>query len=249
MLLAVSRHPGPLAARIQVGVCGFPKPEEVLFRTLRLVEVQQTSSEPPTTETALRWRRSAPEGFEFTARASPMITDEPGSPTPAEAGLAHDRYGLFRPTDEVFAAWARTKEAWEVLGATMIVFPSPPSFGPTAENRDNLYSFFRRADTRLVRAWEPPRGWPTHVVERICEDLGLQHATDPFAAELVDQPRAYYRLHGCPPGPTPYAYSYTDEDLAQILGYCEDVDEAYVLFDNVTMYEDALRFRELVDQR
>jgi uncharacterized protein YecE (DUF72 family) len=213
-------------------VCGFPKSRADLFRTLRLLEVQETFDKAPRADTVARWRRGAPEGFEFTAKASQLIT-----------------HGLFGPTDEVFAAWAKTRDVCEALGATTVVFESPPSFGPTAKNRDNLYAFFSRAETRLARAWEPAGTWPTHVVERVCEDLDLQHATDPFAAELADQPRAYYRLHGSPPGRTRHDYTYTDEDLLRLRAFCDEVDHATVVFDNVTKYEDALRFLDLVRQR
>ncbi len=226
-----------------------------MFESVRLLEVQQTFYKPPRRETAKRWRARAPPGFEFTAKASQMITHEPTSPTYRKAGLRipegmRDRYGGFRPTAEVFEAWERTKAIGEALAATVVVFQTPESFGPLPENRDNLYAFFRSITAKpFVLAWEPRGPWPLHVVERICEDLGLQHATDPFAKELVDQPRAYYRLHGAPPGPRMYAHTYTDDDLRKLLGFCDEVDEAYVLFNNVTMYDDALRFQSLLNQR
>ena len=67
--------------------------------------------------------------------------------------------------------------------------------------------------------------------------------------DLVDQPRAYYRLHGSPPGPKMHAHTYTDKDLRRILGFCDEVDESYVLFDNIAMYGDALRFSAMLAQR
>lgn len=244
-----------VALAVKVGVCGFPRSQAETFRTLRLVEVQQTFYKPPKVETARGWRAKASPDFEFTAKAWQLITHEPTSPTYRKAGIGipddkRDRYGSFRPTEEVFAAWERTREVCEALRATIVVFQTPESFGPTPRNKENLYAFFQGTDaTGLVRAWEPRDAWPLHVVERVCEDLGLQHATDPFASELVDQPRAYYRLHGSPPGPKMYSYTYMDEDLRKLVGFCEEVDEAYVLFNNATMFEDARRFAELLRQR
>jgi len=240
---------------VKVGICGFAKSQATLFRTLRLLEIQQTFYKPPKVETAAAWRAKAPQDFEFTAKAWQLITHEPTSPTYRKAGIrvpeeTRDRYGSFRPTDEVFDAWARTKAVCAAMRATVVVFQTPESFGPTPENKENMYAFFQGIGAPgIVCAWEPRGAWPLHVVERICEDLGLQHATDPFAMELVDQPRAYYRLHGAPPGPTMYAYAYTDEDLRRIEGFCDEVDEAYVLFNNVTMYGDALRFLDRRAQR
>jgi len=236
---------------VKVGLCGFTKSHATIFRSLRLLEVQRTFDKPPKVATAKGWRARAPADFEFTAKAWQLITHEPTSPTYRKAGIAipkgrRDRYGSFRPTEEVFAAWERTREVCEAIRATFVVFQTPESFGPTAASKENLYAFFQGITAKpFVLAWEPRGPWPLHVVERICEDLGLQHATDPFASELVDQPRAYYRLHGSPPGPTKYTYTYSDEDLWRLVGFCDEVDESYVLFDNVTMYEDALRFLAL----
>jgi len=239
--------------RVRVGICGFARSQAELFRSFRLLEVQQTFYKPPRRETARRWREKAPLAFEFTAKAWQLITHEATSPTYRKAGLVipedrRDRYGSFRATDEVFEAWERTRDVAQTLAAKFVVFQSPESFGPTPPHKENLYAFFRgiTADG-LVLAWEPRGPWPLHVVERICEDLGLQHATDPFASELVDQPRAYYRLHGSPPGPTMYAHKYTDEDLRRLRGFCDEVDEAYVLFNNVTRFDDALRFRAILE--
>ena len=237
---------------VKVGICGFAKSQATLFRAFRLLEVQRTFDRPPRIATAKGWRDKAPADFEFTVKAWQLITHEPSSPTYRKAGILipedrHDRYGGFRPTDEVFDAWERTKEVCDALRATFVVFQTPESFGPTAANKENLYAFFQGiASKRVVPAWEPRGPWPLHVVERICEDLGLQHATDPFAQELVDQPRAYYRLHGSPPGSKMFSYAYADEDLRRLVGFCDEVDDAYVLFNNLTMYEDALRFLALV---
>jgi uncharacterized protein YecE (DUF72 family) len=253
--LAADRIAQAVGRHVRVGICGFAKAQTTVFRSLRLLEIERTFYKPPRLETAKLWRARAPDDFEFTAKASQLITHEPSSPTYRKAGLSipdveRTRYGSFRPTDEVFEAWERTREICAAVRATTVVFQTPESFGPTPANRDNMYAFFHGIAAKgIVCAWEPRGAWPLHVVERICEDLGLQHATDPFAGELVDQPRAYYRLHGSPPGPSLYSYTYSDADLARLLEFCEEVDEAYVLFNNMSMYEDALRFLDLADQR
>jgi len=46
-----------------------------------------------------------------------------------------------------------------------------------------------------------------------------------------------------------YSYRYTDGDLEKLRRFCDDVDEAYVLFNNVAMYEDAMRFLAMLGQR
>ena len=40
-----------------------------------------------------------------------------------------------------------------------------------------------------------------------------------------------------------YRYRYTDEDLARLRAICREYDDAYVMFNNLSMHPDALRFR------
>jgi uncharacterized protein YecE (DUF72 family) len=51
---------------IRVGTCGFCMRQAELFRTFRVTEIQQTFHQPPRLATVERWRRDAPDGFEFT---------------------------------------------------------------------------------------------------------------------------------------------------------------------------------------
>ncbi len=97
-------------AETKIGCCGFAISQEDYFRLFRLIEIQQTFYHLPQLETAEKWRRAAPEGFEFALKAWQLITHEPTSPTyrrlrkkigPTETAY----YGHFRPTVEVFEAW------------------------------------------------------------------------------------------------------------------------------------------------
>jgi uncharacterized protein YecE (DUF72 family) len=53
---------------------------------------------------------------------------------------------------------------------------------------------------------------------------------------------AYFRLHGM----DGYYHHYTDDELQQLKTWCEPFEVAYVLFNNVSMWDDALRFREIL---
>ena len=59
---------------------------------------------------------------------------------------------------------------------------------------------------------------------------------------------AYFRLHDSPPGKRMYRYTYTEDDLKELYEKCMNMNfsEVYVLFNNDTMYEDALRFMKMV---
>jgi len=51
---------------------------------------------------------------------------------------------------------------------------------------------------------------------------------------------AYFRLHG----KTGYRYNYTDSDLEDLKKLGEGFSEVYYLFNNISMYEDAKRFKK-----
>jgi uncharacterized protein YecE (DUF72 family) len=235
-----------MRSKIWVGCCGFPRKLEEYARHLPAVEVQQTFYRPPQVRTAQSWRRRVPEEFVFTLKAWQLITHPPTSPTyrrlgqPIPARL-RDRYGSFALTEEVRQAWERTLEVAQALRASAAVFQCPASFRPTAENVANLQRFFQTVLREgLAFVWEPRGGWPPELVRQLCQDLDLVHCTDPFVAESVSGHLRYYRLHGR----GGYRYRYTDEDLRELRGRC--APPAYVMFNNVSMWEDALRFREMV---
>jgi uncharacterized protein YecE (DUF72 family) len=235
-------------AMIRVGTCGFPLSRSVLYRTLDMVEVQRTFYRPPKVETARRWRQEAPPGFRFAVKAWQLITHEPSSPTYRRLGMEilkdDKRYGHFRPTKEVFEAWETTEEICRALRAVAIVFQCPPSFGESEENVANMREFFPSISHGWVLCWEPRGEWSADTVRRLCDSLGLVHCVDPFVYDSVTRDRAYFRLHGSPPGPRRYYYTYTDGDLQRLRKMCGDYGDVDVLFNNVTMYDDAVRFRE-----
>ena len=131
---------------IEVGICGFARAQATVFTTFPLLEVQQTIYRPPKRATADAWRARAPPEFEFTVKAGQLITHEPSSPTYRKAGIEVverdlDRYGSFRPTEQVFAACAKTTEIRNALGAKMVVFQTPARFNETTELVNNLRAF------------------------------------------------------------------------------------------------------------
>jgi uncharacterized protein YecE (DUF72 family) len=147
---------------IKVGCCGFPGGMRRYFQEFSLVEVQKTFYSPPMVKTAQRWRSQAGEDFEFTLKAWQLITHPPG-PTYRKAGIEvknKHSYGFFRPTEEVFSAWEKTREIAEALRASVVVFQCPPSFTQTEENLSNLKNFFGSIERgRLTPAIELRAPW------------------------------------------------------------------------------------------
>jgi uncharacterized protein YecE (DUF72 family) len=234
--------------RVKIGCCGFAIGMKDYFRQFKLVEVQQTFYKMPRLETALRWREAAPTDFEFTLKAWQLITHPPTSPTYRKAGItvpadAKEHYGFFKPTDEVWAAWERTREFAEALKAKVIVFQCPPSFRETPENIDNMRRFFQAIRVSgFLFAWEPRGGWSGPMIKGLCLELGLIHCVDPFENESLHGAPRYYRLHGGPG----YRHRYTEEELKRLKQKIGD-GEAYVLFNNLSMRDDALAFIRLME--
>ncbi len=226
---------------IKVGCCGFPVSMKKYFETFEVVEVQKTFYKPPAVETAKKWRESAPDHFEFTVKAWQVITHPPSSPTYRKAKLSVKEGGFFKPVKEVFDAWEATREIAKVLRAKFILFQTPKSFRDTDENLKNMREFFSSIDRTFTFGFEP-RGWRREKILEACSDLDLVHVVDPFVDEQLYGELSYYRLHGF----EGYRHKYTDDELKRLLEMCKK--DSYVMFNNVHMFDDALRFRRLVER-
>ncbi len=234
--------------RVRVGCCGFPKSRRQYFSIFNLVEVQQTFYRPPPVETVLKWRKEAPADFEFTVKAWQLITHPPSSPTyrrlgwkvsPAEA----QQCGFFRPTAEVLKAWEKTRDIAQALGARVVVFQTPASFVDCAQNIENMQIFFKKlGQENFLFVWEPRGRWSDKSVSFLCQELRLTHCVDPLERPPLWGDFRYFRLHG---GPN-YKHKYTDEELRRLRDMVDT--ETYVLFNNIEMYDDALRFNSLLGE-
>jgi uncharacterized protein YecE (DUF72 family) len=255
--------------KIKIGCCGFPVAKDKYYENFDVVEIQQTFYQPPEEKTALKWREEAPEDFEFTLKAWQLITHEPSSPTYRRLKLKipeskKKNYGFFKPSDEGLEAWGKTEKIAQILESKIIVFQCPPSFEPSSENKKNFEKFFKtvkRKDYLLV--WEPRGKWERKEISGLCKKLDLVPCVDPFKLVVskanLNEPFpckiGYFRLHG----KTGYHYKYTDSDLEELRKiFCSplrsdlpqvknDYNLIYFMFNNVFMFEDALRFQKTMD--
>ncbi len=240
---------------VLTGTCGFPGARGKYFGLFPCVEVNITFYQLPALETAEKWRReaeSANPGFEFVVKAWQLIT-HPVNPVtyrrlrerldPAKRG----NYGFFRDTPEVKLAWSRTAEFCRALGAKKVLFQTPPAFRPTPENLDNVRGFFEGFPHGEFTPLFEPRGeaWAREATVPLCRACGLVHAVDPLYADPFHGAFRYYRLHGGRVGGRiDYGHRFTSGELREVLGKC-DRSLNYVMFNNASMLEDALRFRRL----
>ncbi len=92
----------------------------------------------------------------------------------------------------------------------------------------------------FIFVWEPRGQWSGNVIAALCEDLDLVHCVDPLESKAVYGKLKYFRLHGG----RDYRRQYSDDELARLRELSNG--EAYVLFNNISMYGDALRFKQLI---
>lgn len=243
---------------IIVGCCGFPTSMKKYAELFNVVELQSTFYDIPRRSTVENWRKRVPSHFEFTVKAFQGITHPPSSPTWRRCRIPVDQranYGMFKPTKEVMEAWNTMLEICKILKAKVCIFQTPAAFKATNENIENLKTFFTEIDRgNLILCWEPRgAGWTRDIVYDICRELSLVHVTDPFK-ELPSYVSeiAYLRLHGCPPGKRMYVYKYSDGDLKTLYEKCEHmaerVNKVYVMFNNINMLEDAIRFSKYLSE-
>jgi len=246
--------------QIKIGCCGFPVSREKYYKSFKVVEIQQTFYQPPEEKTISKWREQGPDDLEFTLKAWQLITHEPSSPTYRRLKFKipeskKKNYGFFKPTDEVWEAWEKTERIAQILKSKIIVFECPPRFDPNPENKKNLGRFFKTVKRKnYLLVWEPRGRWEREEICSLCEKLDLVPCVDPFKNEPLPGKVGYFRLHG----KTGYRYKYTDSDLEElkkIARYALGRDSPrtpksysleYFMFNNVFMFEDALRFKKIM---
>lgn len=229
-----------------VGCCGWAMSHARYFEQFRTIELQNTFYQPPTVKLAEKWRQQAPDDFRFCIKAWQLITHASSSPTyrrlkTALPETSRGAVGGFQPTDEVWNAWEVTLEIARALRAAVIVFQCPASFKPTAQTVDNMEAFFRKVGpSPHLLAWEPRGDWPPGLVRDLCARLGLIHCVDPFIGQEVTEGVRYFRLHGR----GGYRYKYTAAELDELRTRVSagPTHDSYVMFNNMSMKDDALRF-------
>jgi len=240
---------------LKIGCCGFPIEKNKYFREFNCIEINITFYQLPQIATAEKWRLAAEkqnQEFEFIIKAWQIITHPPRSFTYRrlkEKIGAKENYGFFKDTNEVYTAWQRTREFAMKLGCTKILFQCPPSFTPEEKNLQNLYYFFNRIkkdseNFEFILEVRNPK-WDEKTVQKACEELNLIHCVDPLYQTRYYGDYRYYRLHGLHIGNRlDYDYTFNDRELEQVLSEC-DKKLNYVMFNNSTMYNDALRLKIL----
>jgi uncharacterized protein YecE (DUF72 family) len=241
-----------MVAKLLIGCCGFAAARAKYFRAFPAVEVQQTFYHPPQTTTLRRWRNDAPADFVFAVKAWQLITHEATSPTYRRLRLKLDESqkkgcGSFRPSEEVERGWLATLEACRILYAPVVLFQTPPRFLPSKIHLRNIGDFFSRIERGGLRLAFEPRGpdWTPELVRGLCEDLDLVHGVDPFVASATRAPIIYFRLHGI----GGYRHRFTEPELDELLGHLPASPKGYIFFNNISMWDDAIKLLDKLERK
>lgn len=207
------------------------------YESFCLVELNRTFYGYPRMSTVAGWREKAPQDFEFTVKAHQDITHK------------------FRfEIKNSLPAFKTMKQICQTLKARILLIQTPGSFRPDKlRDAEEFLSRIKRDDLVVVwetrgPAWEAPEV-REKLAERL-EGLNVVHVTDPFKAlPVYTENLAYFRLHGL--GKQLYYYQFTDDELRQLRRLVQpferDGKEVYVLFNNLAMFEDCLRFKSYIE--
>jgi len=230
-----------MAARmIRVGCCGFPTSMKKYFESFSLVELNSTFYQYPQEKTVEGWREKAPENFEFTVKAHQDISHK----------------AKMKAEEASLQTFERMKQICKTLNSKILLIQTPGSLRPDGlADAEKFFREINREDLVLVwetrgPAWENPEVY--RRLGRVLEKLDVTHVTDPFRImPAYTGELAYFRLHGL--GERMYYYQYTDLELRKlrelITAYEKGGREVYVLFNNLSMFEDGLRFMEYLSKR
>jgi len=238
---------------IKVGCCGwnylnakeyfgenwkekFKSKLQAYARLFNLVEINSTFYRTPKLTTAQKWREevdSVNPNFEFTVKCSQIITHQ-------------DKFS----SKASLLAFNQMKQIAKALRAKILLFQTPASFKPTRENLDGVKYFFKNIDREdFVLVWEVrwQKTWRKKIVEDLFSELGINQCVDLFRQDcFFAKDIFYYRLHGLGK-PSMYRYKFSDEELKKLVKKVKRLKkDSYILFNNMEMYRDALRFTKIL---
>lgn len=205
------------------------------FTKLSFVETSVLSRGPARPSVLAKWRAAAPGPGAF-GLVAPAITDKPVGLTGGVEPLA---------------------TAAQSLDASAVVFRTPPSFSPSASNRDLLTRFFAEvapAETfgGAARVWQPDGLWDVRTALKVAGELGVVLGCDPLVRDqthdpvdlyaTLDVPDVYFRISGLGRGGRRLPAAQVDE-VVEITSVYE---RAWVVFATVDSFSDAVRFQRTI---
>jgi uncharacterized protein YecE (DUF72 family) len=213
---------------ITVGCSGFAVPATRYFREYEFVEVQETHRAVPGPGTIRRWRREAPEGFQFALLGPREIAQE-----------------SFRSGRVIETALETLDAVRDELHSQVAIFLAPTDFTHSRPNKSALREFLEVVRTRFKTVvFDAGPAWNPDEADELAEETQTLAVRDPLQHGLSKRGHAYYRL----PGPAGHKSRYEDpaiERLAEIAKQAAH-EHAHYVFTNVDMFADGRRFKRAI---
>lgn len=241
---------------LKVGCCGFPVSKNKYFENLKLVEIQQTFYKILDEKLLEKWRKEAPEDFEFTVKAFQGITHTIKSPTWKKSDLSKEELkkiknyvGNLRVNKITLEYWNKMLNYCKILKSKIILLQLPSSFTDSKENINQTIEFLKNVENKNIKIALELRGWKLENKKKIFENFDLIDVIDiNISLPVVIKDILYTRLHGkYEKNKIIYKYDYSLEELKNIKNKINSLNakEKYVLFNNSYMFKNALEFVKL----
>lgn len=210
---------------ITVGCSGFAVPATRYFREYEFVEVQETQRAVPGPGTIRRWRREAPDGFQFALLGPREIAQE-----------------SFRSGKVIESALKNLEAVQEELQAQVAIFLASGDFSYSRPNRSALKDFLLVVRERFATVvFDAGPAWNPDEADELAEETFTLAVRDPLQHGLSKRGQAYYRL----PGPAGHKSRYEDPAIERLAEIAKDAahERAHYVFTNVDMFADGRRFK------
>lgn len=220
-----------------IGISGLPQHWASVYRSLDVVELLECATQTFTHKTLNRWRREAPDDFEFVVAADQRIAR--GTPTSAP----------FAVTDQSMSWWRQTLATCQRLKASKVLLRTGSAFAPTQASIDRLSTFLdaiTKHETRPDIIWEAGGIWSTERLHALCLNHKVVPALDPFVVDELEWvhelPFVYFRLIG-----TGAALNrFNQPHFERLLTYCTPERPNYCIFASGDPVSNATRFSKFL---
>lgn len=251
--------------KIYIGTCGQVMAWKKLLATYSALEINSTFYYFPSVRQRENWKKllASRNNFFLSLKAYQGFTHPYRSPTWKKAKLSQEEFAKIKHYVGCLKWNQVTKNFWEEmlllskeLKADFLLFQLPNS---CAKEKENIAYFFEEISQDLPFRLGLEIRWPDKtLLLNLWQKFRIIPVFDPFIdTELKDLffpllDFIYLRLHGKMENKRlNYKYRYSDEDLQKLDQWIQEVQgqTVCVLFNNVYMKEDALRFKERLENR
>ncbi len=241
----------------RIGTVDIPErtDRERYFRELTYIELSALFAGPLKPSALARWAEIAPKGA--IGLVAPFVLTHRKPPSGAKLWTHDTTTGDFRDSGPGRVALAELRSAVDLVGASCVVFRSPPLFAASAANRDQLKKFFGEVATEEAvgtqRVWVPDGLWDFRTSVTFAKELGVTIAFDPLVRDPGQPPEIFYdldvtslylRVSGL--GRQGAIRSERMDELVSLLEAYEDVP-AIIAFDSPARWADARNLKKSLE--